>query len=434
MAKLPRRKFITAAGATVITHQLISHLNHSDNSVNANENIPKVHVSNGNIPEIQNLTFGFVPVTSSCPLIIAKAKGFFAKYGMPDVRVIRQPSWSVMRDKLMLNSQDGGLDGGHLLFPMAYLLATGEISYKLKIPIYILARLNLNGQGISVSNRYNNLQLSLDSSPLKAIFAEKLKKEEMVRCAVPFRRTTGDFFMRWWLANGGINPDIDLSLIVIPPPQMVAGMRSHTMEAFSVVDPWHERLISKKLGYSALTSGELWNNHPETAFVSRAEWVDKYPQAAKAVLAAIMEAQKWCDQPQNKPELAEIIAERQWIGAKKELTLNRLLGNFNYGNGRKIENSSYGIKYWRENASYPFKSHDLWFLIEDMRWGYRSPEFDTKTLINAVNREDLWRETAKFVGEDAAIPASTSRGIETFFNGLQFDPENPIAYLRSPTS
>lgn len=111
---------------------------------------------------------------------------------------------------------------------------------------------------------------------------------------------------------------------------------------------------------------------------------------------------------------------------------DRLLGKFDYGDGRVVENSPHAIKYWRENASYPFKSHDLWFLTEDMRWGYRSPDFATKPLIDAVNREDLWREAAKLIGQEAAIPASTSRGVEKFFNGLEFDPENPQAYLNSP--
>lgn len=114
-------------------------------------------------------------------------------------------------------------------------------------------------------------------------------------------------------------------------------------------------------------------NHPEKALGVRAEWVDKYPKAAKAMLAAFLEAQIWCDKPENKAELLQIVSERQWIGVKSELTRDRLLGKFDYGNGRIVENSPHAIKYWRKNASYPFKSHDLWFLIEDMRWGYRSP-------------------------------------------------------------
>jgi nitrate/nitrite transport system substrate-binding protein len=222
-------------------------------------------------------------------------------------------------------------------------------------------------------------------------------------------------------------------LIVIPPPQMVANMRGGSMEGFSVVDPWHHRLIKQKIGYSAVTTGELWNDHPEKAFTMRAQWVDKYPNAAKALLAAVMEAQIWCDQPENKSELFQILSERQWIGASVEVIGQRLLGIFDYGTGRVVKNSPHAIKFWQNHASYPYRSHDLWFLIEDMRWGNRSPEFETKPLIDAVNREDMWREVAKEIGLQSAIPASTSRGIEKFFNGLEFDPENPYVYLKTPT-
>jgi nitrate/nitrite transport system substrate-binding protein len=429
MTKLNRRQFIAAAGAAVLTHTL------SNGSNSGVTNTPLkygVYAGYSDTPEVTKTTLGFIPVTSCCPLIIAKAKGFFAQHGIPDIVVAKQPSWAVMRDKLMLGAANEGLDGAHLLFPMTYLMATGEISYGRKIPMYILARMNVNGQGISVANTYKSLNLGLDSSPLKSAFAQKTKTGETVRCAVPYRRVTGDFFMRWWLAYGGIDPDRDTSVVVIAPPQMVASMRSGTMDAFCVVDPWHYRLIKQKLGYSTVTSGELWHNHPEKALAVRAEWVDKYPKAAKAMLAAFLEAQIWCDQPENQEELFEIMSQRQWIGVKSDLMSDRLLGKFDYGNGRVVENSPHAIKFWRDHASYPFKSHDLWFLIEDMRWGYRSFDFATKPLIDAVNREDLWREAAKLIGQESAIPVSTSRGVERFFNGLEFDPENPQAYLNAP--
>ncbi|MEA5571416.1 CmpA/NrtA family ABC transporter substrate-binding protein [Calothrix sp. UHCC 0171] len=430
MAKLSRRKFLAATGATAIAYN-IAKIQQSQNSTLARLN-PGVYAGYSDTPETTKAILGFVPVVSCCPLIIAQAKGMFAKYGVPDVIVQKQPSWAVTRDKLMLGSADEGLDGAHLLFPMAYLIATGEISYNRKIPMYILARLNLNGQGISIANAYKNLNLGLDSYPMKVALQTKAKSGESIRFAIPFRRVTGDFFMRWWLADGGIDPDLDASLIVIPPPQMVANMRGGSMEGFCVVDPWHQRLIKQKIGYSAVTSGELWNNHPEKAFVMRGEWVDKYPKAAQAILAAIMEAQIWCDRPENKAELFEIVYQKQWIGIPKDVISQRLLGTFDYGNGRVVENSPHVVKFWADNASYPYKSHDLWFLFEDMRWGNRSPEMETKPLVDAVNREDIWREVAKKIGQEQAIPASTSRGIEKFFNGLEFDPENPHLYLTSP--
>lgn len=425
MTKFTRRNFIAAGGAALLS----TTLTHRSSAIPSNVSL---YAGNGDAPEVTGAKLGFIPVTSACPLIVAKAKGFFAKHGMPNVEVLRQPSWAVMRDKLMLGSENEGLDGAHLLFPMVHLMATGEISYGRKVPMYILNRLNVNGQGVSVANAYQDLNLGLDSSPLKSLFAKKSLGGENVLCAIPYRRVTGDFFMRWWLAYGGIDPDKDVSLIVVPPPQMVANMRGGSMDAFCVVDPWHHRLIKQGIGYSTVTSGELWNNHPEKALGVRAEWVDKHPKAAKALLAAVLEAQIWCDRPENKPELFEILSQRQWIGIPSEFLRDRLLGKFDYGNGRVVENSPHMIKFWRDNASYPYKSHDLWFFIEDMRWGNRPKDFNPQPIIDAVNREDLWREAAKLIGQEKAIPPSTSRGVEKFFNGLEFDPQNPQAYLNAP--
>lgn len=431
MAKLSRRKFLATTGAAALLTQTITH--RATSSSTLNQLSSGVYAGYSDTPEVKTAKLGFVAVSSCSPLIIAKAKGFFAKHGMPDVQVNKQASWAVTRDKLILSSDDGGLDGAHLLFPMTYLIATGEITYGRKIPIYLMARMNVNGQGVSLANAYKNLNLGLDSFALKSVLAQKALTGEISRFAIPYRRVTGDFFMRWWLAYGGIDPERDASLMVVPPPQMVANMRGGTMDGFCVVDPWHHRLIKQKLGYSAVTSGELWNNHPEKAFSMRGNWVDKHPKAAKAMLSAVLEAQMWCDRPENKEEMVNILSQRQWMGVKTDFLRDRLIGKIDYGTGRVVENSPHAIKFWRDNASYPYKSHDLWFLIEDMRWGHRSPEFETKPLIDAVNREDLWREAAKFIGQEKAIPPSTSRGVEKFFNGLEFDPENPQAYLNAPT-
>ncbi len=147
---------------------------------------------------------------------------------------------------------------------------------------------------------------------------------------------------------------------------------------------------------------------------------------------AVMEALQWCDKDENKDELAAISAKRQWMNVPVADIDERIKGNFNYGNGRVEKNSPLLMKFWRDHASYPFQSHDLWFLTENMRWGKVPRNTDTKALIAKVNREDLWREAAKELNVPASdIPTSTSRGKETFFDGKIFDPENPDLYLKS---
>lgn len=241
---------------------------------------------------------------------------------------------------------------------------------------------------------------------------------------------THDLWLRYWLAAGGINPDKDVSTIVVPPPQMVANVKVGNMESYCVGEPWPLQTVNQGVGYGALTTGELWKDHPEKAFAMRADWVDKNPKAAKALLMAVLEAQMWCDQDENKEEMCQILSKREWFKVPVSDILDRSKGIFDFG-VRKLDSQDLMQKYWRDNASYPYKSHDLWFLTEDIRWGYLPADTDTKALIDAVNREDLWKEAAKAIGQEAAIPASTSRGVETFFDGVTFDPENPTAYLKS---
>ena len=147
---------------------------------------------------------------------------------------------------------------------------------------------------------------------------------------------------------------------------------------------------------------------------------------------AVMEAQQWCEKAENREEAAAICAKRQWINCPVEDVTDRMKGKFDYVTGRVVENSPQQMRFWAYQASYPFQSHDLWFLTEDIRWGKYEAGYDTKALIAKVNREDLLKDAAKDLGVAASdIPASKSRGKETFFDGKVFDPENPAVYLKS---
>ncbi|MET0358728.1 MAG: ABC transporter substrate-binding protein, partial [Pararhizobium sp.] len=154
------------------------------------------------------------------------------------------------------------------------------------------------------------------------------------------------------------------------------------------------------------------------------------PNAAKALTMAVMEAQMWCDELANKDELAAIIGKRAWFNVPARDIVGRLRGQYDYGNGKVVDQSPHLMKFWADHASYPYQSHDAWFLTEDMRWGKYAPGTDIKALISKVNREDIWRAAAKDLGI-TDVPASTSRGVETFFDGKTFDPANPEAYLQS---
>ncbi len=384
-------------------------------------------------PEVKGAKLGFIALTDAAPLFVGKEKGIFAKYGMPDVEVLKQASWGTTRDNLVLGGAGNGIDGAHILTPMPYLISAGRVTQNnVPVPMYILARLNLNGQCISVAKEYLDAKIGLDTKPFKTALDKKKASGKAIKAAMTFPGGTHDLWIRYWLAAGGIDPDKDIETIVVPPPQMVANMKVGTMDCFCVCEPWNEQLIHQGIGYTALTTGELWAKHPEKALGMRADWVDKNPRAARALLMAVMEAQQWCEKPENRDELAGIVAKRQWINVPVADVTSRMKGEFDYGTGRVEKDSPHIMRFWADQASYPFKSHDAWFLTEDIRWGKFAPDTDVKGLIGKVNREDLWREAAKEMGvPPEGIPTSTSRGKETFFDGKVFDPDNPSAYLAS---
>lgn len=383
--------------------------------------------------ETTSAKLGFIALTDAAPLFVADEKGFFAKHGMTDVEVLKQSSWGTTRDNLVLGSQRNGIDGAHILTPMPYLIASGAMTpNNIPVPMSILARLNLNGQCISVGDEYADLKVALDTREFAQALAEKRSGGSEVSAAMTFPGGTHDMWIRYWMAAGGIDPNRDISTITIPPAQMVANMRVGSMDTFCVCEPWNQQLINQGIGYTANTTGELWNDHPEKAFAMRSDYVEAHPNATKALLMAIMEAQMWCEDPANHEEMAQICSRRRWIHAPYADLIDRIQGNFDYGTGRVVENHPHMMRYWDKHASYPFKSHDLWFLTENKRWGYLPQDFDSAALIEQVNREDLWREAAHALGVASAdIPDSTSRGVETLFDGKVFDPENPQAYLDS---
>ena len=395
--------------------------------------LPAGAFAQGAGPEVKGVKLGFIALTDAAPLFVAKEKGIFAKYGLPETEVLKQASWGTTRDNLVLGSEGNGIDGAHILTPMPYLISAGRVTQNnVPVPMYIMARLNLNGQCISISKEYLDQKIGLDTKPFKVALEKKKASGKAVKAAMTFPGGTHDLWIRYWLAAGGIDPDKDIETIVVPPPQMVANMKVGTMDCFCVGEPWNEQLVNQNIGYSALTTGELWFKHPEKILGMRADFVDANPKATQAILMAVMEAQIWADKMENRQELAEIVGKRQWFNVPVGDINKRLQGDINYGNGREAKGTDLYMKFWGEGGatSYPWKSLDTWFVTENIRWGKFEPTIDIKTLVDKTNRADLWREAAKTLGV-AGAPKADSRGVETFFDGMKFDPAAPLDYLKA---
>jgi bicarbonate transport system substrate-binding protein len=439
-SQFSRRKFLLTAGASAVGSVLLKGcLGNSPSASDMSADAEEIELSPEQVPETTSIKLGYIPIVEATALVIAQEKGFFKRYGMTDVEVSKQANWASARDKVTLGSQAGGIDGGQWQMPMPHLISEGIITNGQKVPMYVLAQLNTHGNGIAIADIHQGQGLSMDlSGAAEYIKSFPANEGRKFKAAHTFPNVNQDFWIRYWFAAGGIDPDTDIDLLAVPPAETVQGMRNGSMDAFSTGDPWPFRIIAEDIGFMAGLTSELWPYHPEEYLGIRADWVDKHPKATKALLKAIMEAQQWCDKPENRAEMVQIVSSPNYFNIPVAVLAPPYAGNYKMGDGKaEIQDFNMGPLYWtdpRGNVSYPYKSHDLWFLTETIRWGFHRDQIsdiDTaKQIIDRVNREDLWREAAQEAGF-SDIPTSTSRGLETFFDDKIFDPENPEAYLNS---
>ncbi len=448
--RFSRRKFIFTAGASASAAFIKGCAgNPPDKSAGAGGNSPDkpaspqsvANVNPAQAPETTKIKLGYIPIIESAPLIIAKEKGLFAKYGMADVELAKQASWGAARDNVEIGSAGGGIDGGQWQMPMPHLITEGLITKgNQKIPMYVLAQLVTHGNGIAIANKHQGKGISLKLASAKSLFTQ-LKSSTPFTAAFTFPHANQDLWIRYWLAAGGIDPDADVKLLTVPAAQTVANMKTGTMDAFSTGDPWPYRIVKDKIGFLAALTAEIWKNHPEEYLAIRADWADKNPKATKAIIKAVIEAQQWLDNFDNRKEAADILSGRNYFNLNSpDILAEPYQGKYDMGDGRKIDDKSLAAYYWKDakgSVSYPYQSHDLWFIIENVRWGFLPKDYaannaaKAKELVKKVNREDIWKEAAKEMGIAAAdIPTSTTRGVEEFFDGVKFDPEKPEEYLK----
>jgi bicarbonate transport system substrate-binding protein len=438
-----RRKFLFTAGASAASSILLKGCLGNPPSARINtataQQTPVAAIDPAQAPETTRITLGYVPIVESAPIVIAQQKGFFAKYGMTEVNVSKQANWASARDNVVIGSENGGIDGGQWQMPMPHLISEGLITNGQKLPMYVLAQLNTHGNGIAISGIHAGKGLGLDvSNAAEYIKGFQATQGRKFKAAHTFPNVNQDFWIRYWFSAGGVDPDTDIDLLAVPSAETVQGMRTGTMDAFSTGDPWPYRIVSDDIGFMATLTADVWPFHPEEYLAIRADWVDANPKATKAILKGIMEAQQWCDDPANRAELVQIVSGRNFFDVPANVLTPPYEGKYEMADGKAdIDDFKKGPLYWSDDigsVSYPYKSHDLWFLTETMRWNFHNgaiADIDTaRQIIDRVNREDLWKEAAQEAGF-SGIPTSTSRGVETFFDGTKFDPENPEAYLNS---
>ena len=246
--------------------------------------------------------------------------------------------------------------------------------------------------------------------------------------AMTYPSGTHAMWIRYWLAVGGLNPDRDVTLITIPPPQMVANMKVGKMDGYCVGEPWPYRAITDGIGFTAITTQQIWKDHPEKVLAFTEEFAAKHPRTVKAVVRAIVEASQWNDKLENRTRMAEVVSQPQYINCPRDVILGRLLGDIDYGDGRKEKDKLY-MTFFDRQTNFPMKSHGTWWLTQFRRWGMVKEAPDYRKIVERVHRPDIYREVAKEMGIETP---RTDVQKETFFDGGTFDPAvDPEKYAKS---
>jgi nitrate/nitrite transport system substrate-binding protein len=371
-------------------------------------------------PEVTDLRFGIIALTDCSPIVIAHEKGIFKKYGINST-VVKGASWAAIRDSL----SNGDIHATHMLLGMPLASTIGLLGAPKK-PMVIPWLMNRNGQAITLQNKFKG-KVAADPKALKPLVDEAKTADKPMTFAMTFPPGTHAMWMRYYLASGGINPDKDVALVTIPPPQMVANMKVDKMDGFCVGEPWNARAIGDGIGYTAITTQEMWKDHPEKVCAFTEEFAEKNPKTVKAVLKALYEASVWLDDLKNRPEQAAIVSRPTYINCAPELILGRLLGDYDYGDGRKKKDENY-MTFHDRGCNYPQAKYATWFLTQFRRWGMLGPNPDYAGIAKKVMRADLYEGALKELGVD---PGTASDAPETLFDGVTFDPKDPEKYATS---
>jgi nitrate/nitrite transport system substrate-binding protein len=286
----------------------------------------------------------------------------------------------------------------------------------------VLMTLNQNGQGITLSKKLAD-KGAVDAASLAKLMATDKRDYTF---AQTFPTGTHAMWLYYWLASVGINPLKDAKVITVPPPQMVANMRVGNMDGYCVGEPWGHRAIADGIGITATTTQDIWPDHPEKVLGTTAEFAKKYPNTARAVTAAILEASKWIDAGlQNKMKMAETIADKAYVNTSVDVINQRILGRYQNGLGKTWDDKNHMKFYADGNATFPYLSDGMWFLTQHKRWGLLKDHPDYLNVAKQINHIDIYKQAA--TASNTPVPKDAMR-TSKFMDGMVWDGKDPKKY------
>src|ERR1700751_4636347 len=351
--------------------------------------------------EKKALKIGFIPITCATPIIMAQPMGFYAKHGL-DAEVIKTAGWAVIRDKT-LNKE---YDAAHMLSPMPIAITLGIGSKP--IPYTMPAVENINGQAITLSVKHKDKR---DPKSWKGF-----------KFAVPFDYSMHNYLLRYYVAEHGLDPDTDIQIRAVPPPEMVANLRANTIAGYLGPDPFNQRAVYDGVGLIQVLSKELLEGHPCCAFAASKEFVTAMPNTYAALLKSIIDATAFAHKAENRKQIAAAIAPANYLN-QPEIVLEQILtGTYADGLGN-VKRDPNRIDF----DPFPWQSFAVWILTQMKRWGQIKGDVDYKEV---AEQDYLATDTAKLMKEvGLAPPTTSSKSFKVM--GKEFDPAKPDDYLKS---
>ncbi len=396
----PRRQFIKGVAAAAATTSTGAWAQGSD------------------APEKKEVRIGFIPLTDCASVVMASVLKFDEKYGIKIIPT-KESSWASVRDKLV----NGELDAAHVLYGLVYGVHLGLGGPKKDMAV--LMTLNHNGQAITLSKKLAD-QGAVDGTSLAKLM--RTDKREYT-FAQTFPTGTHAMWLYYWLAAHGVNPLTDAKVITVPPPQMVANMRVGNMDGYCVGEPWNHRAIADGIGVTAITTQDIWRDHPEKVLGTTNDFVAKNPNTARAMVMAILEAGRWIDASlSNKNKMAETIADKSYVNTSVDVINQRILGRYQNGMGKTWDDPNH-MKFYNDGAvTFPYLSDGMWFLTQHRRWGLLKQDVDYLAVASAINKVDLYKQAAAQV--KANVPREAMRSSK-FMDGVTWDGKNAAQYAAS---
>jgi len=395
-----------------------------------------------------SLTVGFAPLIDCAPIVVAAEKGFAAAEGL-ELDLVRENAWATIRDRVIV----GHFHAAHMLAPMpiASTLGVGHLTANLIAPM----ALGWGGNAITVSgNLWDAMRAhgavagagpAAQGQAFNGVLRERLRSGAApLTLAMVYPFSCQHYELRYWLAASGIDPDVDVRLVVVPPPFMVDALREGQIDGFCAGEPWNSSAVAAGIGHIVLATTAIWHRSPEKVLGLRADWAERHPDETAALIRALYRASDWCDRDDSSDELARLLALPRFIGESAADITRGLTGTLCCSPGATPVQVPEFQGFARHFSTFPWLSHAAWFYSQMVRWRQIPPaasavQFAARAAAaRSAYRPDVYRAALQAMGEPLPVrdlkpegPPGAAQG-GGFFDDRQFDPDGLEGYLRAP--